>query len=336
MKLTPIEIERHTFRTVWRGYDPDEVSAFLGQIAHQLTQTLTEHQKVQENFKIQSQRLQQVDFYEDKLKDALLAANQFRESTQEDARRNAELLLKEAEVRADQILADGRSELRRIQEEVYMLKRQRERLAAELRAIVESHLRMLDNQDAQHQREDEERRHSAASFKSSTVVQEGKTIEHAQELTLALSSELATQLDDASNSSLNPSSLDSSLDVESSSTFSVSDGTNHPDLEQEIQSNSGNESGDFTTSAHSQSQDLDQSTDQSTESLPSENSLLSTLSSPSLSISPSDLPRPPSMNSSASESGLAKLQKVLSHTPSRVDRDELSTQAPNMIPPPQD
>ena len=57
MKLTPIEIERHSFRTVWRGYDPDEVQAFLGQVAHQWTQTLTEHQTTQEQVKIQSQRL---------------------------------------------------------------------------------------------------------------------------------------------------------------------------------------------------------------------------------------------------------------------------------------
>ena len=64
MKLTPIEIERHTFRTVWRGHDPDEVSAFLGQIAHQWTQTLSEHQKTQEQIKVQNQRLQLVDSYE--------------------------------------------------------------------------------------------------------------------------------------------------------------------------------------------------------------------------------------------------------------------------------
>ena len=194
MKLTPIEIERHSFRTVWRGYDPDEVQAFLGQIAHQWTQTLTEHQSTQEQVKIQSQRLHQVDFYEEQLRDALLAANQFRENAQEDAQRNAELLLKEAEVRADQILADGRAELRRIQEEVYMLRRQRERLAAELRGIVESHLRMLDNQDAQQQREEEERLRSNASFQSSAVVQGDKTIERAQELTLAFSSELSDEL----------------------------------------------------------------------------------------------------------------------------------------------
>ena len=120
MKLTPIEIERHSFRTVWRGYDPDEVQAFLGQIAHQWTQTLTEHQKTQEQAKVQGQRLHQIDTYEEKLRDALLAATQFRETVEEDARRHTDLLIREAEVRADQVLADGRTELRRIQEEVYM------------------------------------------------------------------------------------------------------------------------------------------------------------------------------------------------------------------------
>ena len=147
IKLTPIEIERHDFKVVWRGYDPDEVRAFLGQIAQQLTTLIREQEKAEEVLELKAQRLAQVEDYETRLRDALLAASSLAEQTREEARRESELLIREAEVKADQVLKDGRQTLQSIMSETQALKRQRERLSVELRSIVESHLRMLENQE---------------------------------------------------------------------------------------------------------------------------------------------------------------------------------------------
>ena len=145
--LTPIEIERQGFKTVWRGYDPTEVRAFLGQIAHQLTSLIREQEKVAERLELATQRLDQVEDYEARLRDALLAASQLGEQTKEEAQREAELLVKEAELRAEQLLQNGRQAQRSLVNETQALRRQRERLSIELRSVVESHLRMLDNQE---------------------------------------------------------------------------------------------------------------------------------------------------------------------------------------------
>ena len=147
IKLTPIEIERQNFKTVWRGYDPDEVRAFLGQIAHQLTTMIREQEKAEEILEVKAQRLAQVEDYEIRLRDALLAASTLAEQTREEARREAELTIREAEVRAEQLLKDGRQSLQNLMSETHTLKRQRERLSVELRSVVESHLRMLENQE---------------------------------------------------------------------------------------------------------------------------------------------------------------------------------------------
>ena len=145
--LTPIEIERQEFKTVWRGYDPTEVRAFLGQIATQLTSLIREQERVAEKLEVNAQRLEQVEDYEARLRDALLAASQLGEQTKDEAQREAELLIKEAELRADQLLQNGRQAQRSLVNETQALKRQRERLSIELRSVVESHLRMLDNQE---------------------------------------------------------------------------------------------------------------------------------------------------------------------------------------------
>ena len=261
MKLSPVDIESHGFKVVWRGYDPDEVRAFLGQVSHELTALLREQQSLIEHSKIQRDRLSQVDDYEARLRDVMLSANKLAESSREDAQREAELIIKEGEIRADQILSEGRSELRRVQEEVHLLKRQKERFLIEIRALVESHLRMLQNHEGAHleSRGDairssephergsvtpdrtsqstelwgDEPLHALNSYDQSRNTREGyhphgispqvkqnDAIEQAQELTLALSSDLLSGT--APPLQISPNSLDSDLKTAPSQPSSTS------------------------------------------------------------------------------------------------------------------
>lgn len=221
--LTPIEIERQEFKVVWRGYDPTEVRAFLGQIAHQLTSVIRDQERVAEELALKVQRLNQVEDYEERLRDALLAASQLGEQTREDARREAELVVREAELRADQLLIEGHQAQRMLLNETQTLKRQRERLSAELRSVVESHLRMLDNQEehlksAQERWEREEREwdqrwSESGGERLNTVYRQSERAEamsdalsEARELTLALSGDLAEGLDGETASALSENS----------------------------------------------------------------------------------------------------------------------------------
>ena len=196
IKLSPIEIERHEFKTIWRGYDPTEVRAFLGQVSHQLTALLREQERSAEELKIKVKRLEQVEDYENKLRDALLAASQLGEQTRDEARREAELLIKEAEYQADELMREGRQATRDLIHEIESLKRQRERLSIELRTIIESHLRMLENQE-EHVSPSRarwetinQRDASSTHFEKGGMggQQDGDALLEARELTLALGS----------------------------------------------------------------------------------------------------------------------------------------------------
>ena len=207
IKLTPIEIERHDFKTVWRGYDPDEVRSFLAQVAHQLTTMIREQEKSEETLELKAQRLAQVEDYEIRLRDALIAASSLAEQSRDEARRESELLIKEAELQAERILKEGRQSLHQLLSETQSLKRQRERLSVELRSIVESHLRMLENQEehlrtAQERWRDEESewQSMANSLLDDTpssqpsTQDKGDTLLEARELTLALGTSLGEEL----------------------------------------------------------------------------------------------------------------------------------------------
>ena len=206
IKLTPIEIERHEFKTVWRGYDPDEVKSFLAQVAHQLTTMIREQEKSEEALELKAQRLAQVEDYEIRLRDALIAASSLAEQSREEARREAELLIKEAELQADRIVKEGRESLHQLLSETQSLKRQRERLSVELRSVVESHLRMLENQEhlrtAQERWRDEESEWDTmtdsilknGSSSQPSNADKGDTLLEARELTLALGNSLGEEL----------------------------------------------------------------------------------------------------------------------------------------------
>ena len=223
--LTPIEIERQEFKTVWRGYDPAEVRAFLGQIATQLTSLIRERERSDEEFELKTQRLKQVEDYEARLRDALLAASQLGEQTREEAQREAELLVKEAELRAEQLLDNGRQAQRALVNETQALRRQRERLSIELRSVIESHLRMLDNQEehlksaqARWRKDDEEwqQRGDAhdMNYRDSYIGQgelvsgDEEALSEARELTLTLGTELG---DESSESDKLKPKMDTSL-----------------------------------------------------------------------------------------------------------------------------
>lgn len=216
IKLTPIEIERHEFKTVWRGYDPIEVRAFLSQISHEITGLLRSQERIQDELEVKAQRLNQVEDYETKLRDALLAASQLAEQTREEARKEAELLVKEAELRADELLKGGRQATRDLHNQIEALKRQRERLSIELRSVVESHLRMLENQEEHlsqskaHWDELRDRELAPIDFDENRSSREDEqdALLEARELTLALGTEFGgADLESALSSTQSKSAL---------------------------------------------------------------------------------------------------------------------------------
>ncbi len=302
IKLTPIEIERHEFKTVWRGYDPDEVRSFLAQVSHQLTTMIREQEKAEEALELKAQRLAQVEDYEIRLRDALIAASSLAEQNREEARRESELLIKEAELQAERILKEGRQSLHQLLSETQSLKRQRERLSVELRSVVESHLRMLENQE-EHLRTAQDRwRNEEAEWQtmSESLFQEsssqartqdkGDTLLEARELTLALGNSLGEEL------------LSSSPQIQKQA-------------EQEILTPSIPEP---LTSRPLAASRLE---------LPKSNLKSSAVSQPSPTLTPKALDSvkssPKAGEISNEKSGLAKLQQVLSEVPRRVEPESL-------------
>jgi cell division initiation protein len=146
MDLSPLEITQREFGRKFRGLDPEEVHAFLEQVAEEMTRLLRETG----DRAAQIQRLEaEVRMYQEReeaLRNTLVTAQKMTEEIKANAKREAELVMREAELRAEKLLEMAHRKLAQVQAEIAELKRQRDLFASKLRGLLKTHLELLEVQ----------------------------------------------------------------------------------------------------------------------------------------------------------------------------------------------
>ena len=104
MAMTPRDVQNMRFTQKMRGYDPQEVESFLALAAEEMQQTLGENERLQRETREQRERLRVSDEREKQLQEALLRAQRIADEIVSTARREAQLLVKEAELTGDKIV----------------------------------------------------------------------------------------------------------------------------------------------------------------------------------------------------------------------------------------
>jgi cell division initiation protein len=146
MEFSPLEITQREFSRKLRGYDPEEVQTFLEQIAEEMTRLLQEAtdrtgqiQRLEAQVRANQER-------EDSLRNTLVTAQKMTEDMKGNAKREADLILKEAEIKAERLLEQAHRKLAQVQGEIAELVRQRELYISKMRGLIKSHLELLDAQ----------------------------------------------------------------------------------------------------------------------------------------------------------------------------------------------
>lgn len=154
MRITPLDIQQKQFPMKFRGFDVEEVYAFLEVIREEMEDLLRENASLKENVqRLENQSKEHRDM-ETALRETLLTAQQMVEDYKTNARKEAELVLKEAELKADRLLKEAQEKVIKIHEDIVDLKGIRRHFKEELKRLVESHLRMLEF-DKEREEEDE-------------------------------------------------------------------------------------------------------------------------------------------------------------------------------------
>lgn len=143
-RLTPLDLRKREFRKVMRGFDPVEVEDFRVRAADELERVIRERMTLEERVKRLDEQLAMFREREKAMNDALVAAQQLRAETREQAEREAQVIIREAEADAERRLDRARREIDRLDASAQNLARQHHAYLAALRSLVDRQKAELD------------------------------------------------------------------------------------------------------------------------------------------------------------------------------------------------
>lgn len=144
MRITPLDIQQKVFPMKFRGFDVEEVYAFLEVVREEMEDLLRENATLKEQAHRAENQIKGYRDMETTLRETLMTAQQMVEDYKTNARKEAELLIKEADLRADAILKEAQEKMIKIHEDIVDLKGIRRHFKEELKRLIESHMRMLE------------------------------------------------------------------------------------------------------------------------------------------------------------------------------------------------
>ena len=101
MKITPLDIQQQQFKTRFRGFDIREVDAFLEQMADAFEMLQKGNLDLSEEARRLSLEIQGYKKREETFKRALLNSQKVLDQMKDNARKSAELIIAESEVKAE-------------------------------------------------------------------------------------------------------------------------------------------------------------------------------------------------------------------------------------------
>ncbi|NOY12358.1 MAG: DivIVA domain-containing protein [Deltaproteobacteria bacterium] len=154
MRITPIEIQQHQFKTRLFGYDTAAVDHFLEMLADELERLHKQNNELKETLARTRTALEQLREREQALQETLMTAQQVTEELKENARKEAEIMVAEAHLEGEQVVRDAADRRVQLLSEIHQIKRQKISFESGLRALIDGHLQLLDMDVLQFEEDD--------------------------------------------------------------------------------------------------------------------------------------------------------------------------------------
>ena len=146
MKYTPLDIQRREFEKVFRGLEESEVRTFLHEIAGEWEELLAENQKLKEEILDSRERLRQYQDQDRIFRETLLQAQRTREDVLDAASREKQLIIREAQFKAEEIIREAQQHVVEMEVQLRSLKMERLKFLRELEALMDRTRRHLQDE----------------------------------------------------------------------------------------------------------------------------------------------------------------------------------------------
>lgn len=144
MNLIPKDIKKRDFKKSLRGYDVDEVDAFLETISSHYEKLLVDNKNLTEKVK---SLLADVEIYkenESNLQKAIIKAQDIAEEVIQNAKKRSEIIIKEAELDARKVRQDIEDEILSKKQELEEIKLRNDKIIEDLRVYLNDKTNELD------------------------------------------------------------------------------------------------------------------------------------------------------------------------------------------------
>jgi len=147
MKISPMDIQRQTFGQRCRGLDPDEVRAYLNIVAEEVASLQMERDRLDQELGSLRSLIDEHRNRETILKNTLLTAQRVSEEIRDNARKEAETTVKEAEMQADRLVELAQGRAHEVERGILDLRAHRSALRTDVRALITRLSHLLDLQE---------------------------------------------------------------------------------------------------------------------------------------------------------------------------------------------
>lgn len=144
MKITPLDIQHKVFNSKVRGYDRRQVDQFLEDLAETVEHLTRENTVLKEKLAAREEELGQLKKSESTLTNTLMSTQNFVEHLKRGAQRDADLIVKEAELKSEELLAQSRTELIELRRVISELRRHRVLVLERIRSTLNAFNRLIE------------------------------------------------------------------------------------------------------------------------------------------------------------------------------------------------
>lgn len=144
MKFTPFSIKNQEFSRTVRGYDREEVRAYLENLSDEVERIQNENSDLKSQIENLQNQVGDFKRIEKNLQTTLISAQESSSKAVESAKKQTALLIKESELKAKQIVDEAKEKANEIRDAVLKLREEKKMLVAKLKAIVETQSNLME------------------------------------------------------------------------------------------------------------------------------------------------------------------------------------------------
>jgi len=148
MELTPLDIHHKEFHRTLRGYNEEEVDVFLDQVADAFEHLFNENRELKEQTDKMKDKVLKYEGLEQTMQKAILTAQQAADEVQSNAAKESELIVKDAEFKAKEIIQDIDNQKRKVQEQLGALQGAEEDFRENFKSLLKEYLGTISKVEA--------------------------------------------------------------------------------------------------------------------------------------------------------------------------------------------